>query len=113
MTDYKPHEPEVPPQAKDYKPNTNAEELPGILELAEQNQNIFNELVSMGYRRIREIEHDIIDRKLFSPDLPIMPYICEKHNISIDQYIIISHKVQDHACSKVIYEKLTENQDGQ
>jgi hypothetical protein len=79
--------------------------------IIEQNQDIFNELISMGYHKIREIEHDIIDRKLFSPDLPIMPYICEKHNISIDQYIIISHNVHDHACSKAIYEKLIDNQD--
>jgi hypothetical protein len=26
MTDYKPHEPEVPPQAKDYKPDMNREQ---------------------------------------------------------------------------------------
>jgi len=32
MTKYKPHEDEVPPQAKDYKSMT--EELPGMLELA-------------------------------------------------------------------------------
>ena len=69
-----------------------------------------NELAG-DYHRIREIEHDIIERKLFSPDLPLMPYICEKHNIDIEQYIIISHNVHDHACSRAIYEKLTENQD--
>jgi hypothetical protein len=79
--------------------------------IIEQNQDIFNELVSMGYRRIREIEHDIIDRELFCPDLPLMSYICEKHNIGIDRYIIISHDVHDHACSRAIYEKLRELQD--
>jgi hypothetical protein len=79
--------------------------------IIEQNQDIFNELVSMGYHRIREIENDIIDRKLFSPDLPTMPYICEKHDIDIEQYIIISYKVHYHYCSNAIYKKLTENQD--
>ena len=67
---------------------------------------IIEKLTPLGYRKIREIEHDIIDRQLFQPDLPIMPYICERHKISPERYIVISEDVREHLCSNTIFKNI-------
>jgi hypothetical protein len=67
---------------------------------------IIEELATRGYREVREIEHDIIDRELFCPDLPIMEFIINKHKITPDQYSVIAECVHQHLCSNTILKNI-------
>ena len=77
----------------------------------QQFWKVIDELAPLGHRKIREIEHDIIDRELFCPDLPFIPYICEKHKLSAEQCLIISRNAREHECSNTIWKNVAYGDD--